>query len=469
MFAVDCRRFTGFLFLCLLFSLFVRPWALAGQETKETAPLTAPPALAALVAEGLANNQQLQSQRSEVDALREAVPAAGALDDPRLGLALLNLPVDTWRFNQEPMTQRQVRIAQKLPWFGKLDLKTQKAVLAAKIAEARWQGERLALARKIVSAYFDLALAVRGDQINGQLMDLVQQLMQSTESRYASGMGLQQDVLQAQVELSRLTDEQNDLADRRRTQNRKLNALLNRPEFQAVTPVVAVPVPTMNFDIQRLQSMALSRNPEIVARGLAIERAAVGVDLARKAFYPDFDVSLSYGYREDDRLGTDRPDFFSAGVNLNIPLYQHRKQTPLLEAAAKSRQAAAEVLRDLQLTLPHRIETVNSAIQRLQSSYHLYTSTLLLQAGQWADSAQSAYEVDKLEFNSMINAQMQVLRLQLQADTYLYRLYQKRAELEELIGAPLPVTKPSYTKSTLQKPEGSGAKAPQAQQRKIEY
>jgi hypothetical protein len=70
----------------------------------------------------------------------------------------------------------------------------------------------------------------------------------------------------------------------------------------------------------------------------------------------------------------------------------------------------------------------------------LYTSTLLLQARQWADSAQSAYEVDKLEFNSMINAQMQVLRLQLQADTYLYQLYQKRAELEELIGSRLPAT-----------------------------
>ena len=32
---------------------------------------------------------------------------------------------------------------------------------------------------------------------------------------------------------------------------------------------------------------------------------------------------------------------------------------------------------------------------------------------------------------------MQVLRMQLQADTYLYRLYQKRAELETLVGAPL--------------------------------
>jgi cobalt-zinc-cadmium efflux system outer membrane protein len=433
-------RFKQFLLFSLLFSLMVRPSARAGQKMQDTTPLTAPPALAALVAEGLANNQQLQSERSEVDAMREAIPAAGALDDPQLGLALLNLPVDTWRFNQEPMTQKQVRIAQKLPWFGKLDLKTQRAVLAAKIAEARWQGQRLALARKIVSAYFDLALAVRGDQINAQLMDLVQQLMQSTESRYSSGMGLQQDVLQAQVELSRLTDEQNDLADRRRTQNRKLNALLNRPEFQAVTPVVKVPVPTMNLDIQRLQSMALRQNPEIVAGSLAVEQAAIGVDLARKAFYPDFDVSLAYGLREDDRLGTDRPDFFSAGVNLNIPLYRHRKQTPLLEAASSSRQAADEALRDLQLSLPHRIETVHSAVQRLQESYNLYTSTLLLQARQWADSAQSAYEVDKLEFNSMINAQMQVLRLQLQADTYLYQLYQKRAELEELIGSRLPAT-----------------------------
>jgi outer membrane protein, heavy metal efflux system len=433
MFILGYRRWAGFLLPFLLLGLIVRPSARAGRDT----PLAATPALAALVAEGLANNQQLQSQRSAINALRNEIPAAGALDDPQLGVALLNLPVDTWRFNQEPMTQKQVRIAQKLPWFGKLDLKTQRAVLAANIAEARWRGQRLALARKIITAYFDLALAVRGEQINDQLMDLVKQLLQSSESRYSSGMGLQQDVLQAQVQLSRLMDEQNDLADRRRTQNRKLNALLNRPAFQAVTPMVTMPMPPLDFDFQRLEDLALRRNPEIIARGLAVERAAVAVDLARKAFYPDFNISLSYGLREDDRLGAERPDFFSAGVNLNIPLYRNRKQTPLLEAAADGRQAAAQALRDLQLSLPHRIEAVNSAVERLQSSYRLYTGTLVLQAGQWADSAQSAYEVGKLEFNSMINAQMQVLRLQLQADTYLYRLYQKRAELEELIGVPL--------------------------------
>ena len=437
MFVLQFRRLTAFLLFFLLFSLIARPSARAGQKLQEL-PLTAPPALAALVAEGLANNQQLQSQRSEINALRQAIPAAGALDDPQLGVALLNLPVDTWRFNQEPMTQKQVRIAQKFPWFGKLDLKTRKAVLAAKIAEVRWRGERLALARRIVTAYFDLAQAVRGDQINARLMDLVKRLLRSSENRYAGGMGLQQDVLQAQVQLSRLTDEQNELADRRRTQNRKLNALLDRPAYQAETPVVRMPLPAMNLDSRRLQALALNRNPEIVARSLAVERAAVAVDLARKALYPDFNVSLSYGFREDDRLGADRPDFFSAGVNLNIPLYQNRKQTPLLEAAAAGRKAAAEVLRDLQLSMPHRIESVNSAVRRLQASYKLYTGTLLLQAEQWADSAQTAYEVGKLEFNSLINARMQVLRFQLQADTYLYRLYQKRAELEELIGIPLP-------------------------------
>jgi cobalt-zinc-cadmium efflux system outer membrane protein len=438
MFVILHQRITGLLLSALLFGVIVAPSARAGQQMQETL-LTAPPALAALVAEGLANNQQLQSQRSKIDALRRDITAAGALDDPQLGVALLNLPVDTWRFDQEPMTQKQVRIAQKFPWFGKLDLKTQQAVLAAKIAEARWRGQRLALARRIVTAYFNLALAVRGDQINTQLMDLVDQLLQSSESRYASGMGLQQDVLQAQVELSRLTDERNDLADRRRTQNRMLNELLNRPAFQAVTPVVKMPIPPMNLDFHQLESLALSRNPEIVALGLAVEQAAVGVDLAHKAFYPDFNVNLAYGVREDDRRGAERPDFFSAGVNVNIPLYQNRKQTPLLEAATKRRQAAAEALRDLQLSLPHQIETVNSAVQRLQDSHTLYTSTLLLQAKQWADSAQSAYEVGKLEFNSLINAQMQVLRLQLQADTYLYRLYQKRAELEELIGSRLPM------------------------------
>lgn len=395
-----------------------------------------PRTLGDILKEGLENNLMLQSLRSQADALLDEVSAAGALDDPRLGVVLANIPTDTFRFDQEPMTQKQISIAQKIPWLSKLSLKTQLVVLRAKTAETQWMAERLALERKIVVAYYELALVLRSQTINAQLIEKVNRGLQSSESRYAIGKGLQQDVLQAQVEVSRLLDEQNNLADRRRTTDNKLNELLNRPVYDPIIPfgIEKLNLPDKALDSEGLKNKALAQNPQVTIRHLMVKQAGVGEELARKAFYPDFDVRLSYGQRDDDSVGNTRADFFSAGVNLNIPLWQKRKQKPKLESAIKRSQSAKKSLRNLQLQLPHNIDSLVSSMGRFNANHNLFVSTLLIQAEQWANSAQIAYEVGKLEFNSMIKAQIQLLRLNLQADTYLVRYFQKWAELKEILG-----------------------------------
>ncbi len=424
---------TGCRFI-LMRAFFVLALSTAPAAGFDGSPITAPAPLAALIAEGLDSSQKLQSQRSKIDALYDEAKAAGALDDPMLGVALLNLPTDTFAFDQEPMTQKQISLSQKFPWFGKLDLKTQIALLEAKKQEADWQLQRLELARMIADAYYELAQVVRSEQINVQLIDLVTRLLDSSASRYSTGNGLQQDVLQAQVQLSRLMDEQYQLAERREIIDSRINELINRPVAEEVAVAAEIPLPSLDMDRETLKTLAQEKNPRILSLVLDREQKNVAVELARKDFYPNFDTRLAYGFREDDPQGDDRADFFSIGVNLNVPLWQGNKQKPRLEAAIKRRNAAGQALQEIRLSLPHRIDGVIDAMERLVASHDLYENTLLLQTRQWADSAQSAYEVGKLEFNTLISARIQVLRMNLQADIYKLRIYQKRAELEVLIG-----------------------------------
>lgn len=415
----------------LIFLLMVGSSAASGSW-----PDTEPTGLKVLIAESFENNFMLKSLRLQADALFDQVAAAGALDDPRIGFALANLPTDTFRFDQEPMTQKQISITQKIPWFSKLDLKTQLAVLRAKTAEVKWSAERLAIARRVAVTYYELVLVVRSQHINTQLIEKLNRLLQSSESKYASGRGLQQDVLQAQVELGGLLDEKNKLADRRRTADSKLNELLNRSDYAQVSPgeIEMFELPQAPLVSQRLKERALKHNPQIAIRKLKVKQAEIDKELARKDFYPNFDVRFAYGQRDDDQAGNSRADFFTAAVNLNIPLWQKRKQKPKLESAAKRSQAAQHSLKSLQLKLPHNIDALVNTLRHFNANYDLYKNSLLLQAEQWANSAQIAYEVGKLEFNSMISAQIKLLRMKLQADTYLIRYFQKVAELEELLG-----------------------------------
>ena len=403
-------------------------------RSEAASPIWAPVHLSGLIEEGLAENREIQSLEARVESLKKETSYAGALDDPRLGLAILNLPADSFSFSQEPMTQKQISIAQKFPWFGKLDLRSQRATLKAIRQQAMLDAKRLLLAKQIAAAYYELGFIVKSIETNERLTEIVNQLLQVAETRYSTGRGLQQDVLQAQVELSKLFDEKIILKKRQRTATDRINELLNRDRFMIVEPPTKLELMNLQLNAEALASKTLQENPQLRVKQADIGIAEVEIELAKKDYWPDMDFRVAYGQRDEDRTGRSLPDFVSAQVLLNIPLWQSTRQDPKLEAALKAREAAEKSHRHLLKSLPYQVDALITEIHDTQENYKLFTEALLLQADQWARSSQSAYEVGSVEFNTMISAHIRLLRFELQADKYLYDVYQRRAELEEILG-----------------------------------
>lgn len=407
------------------------------RSVQAASPIWAPLPLEALIEEGLAENQEIQSMVSQVESLKEEIPFAGALDDPMLGLAILNLPVDSFSFDQEPMTQKQISIGQKIPWFGKLDLKSQRAALKAIRQQALLDARRLELAKQVAVAYYELGFITKSIETNERLAEIVNQLLVVAETRYATGRGLQQDVLQAQVELSKLLDEKIMLEKRRRTVTDRINELLNRDRFMVVEPPTGLDVMSLQLNADELTARTLQENPQLRVKQADIGIAEAEVELAKKDYWPDMDFRVAYGQRDEDRTGRSLPDFVSAQVLLNIPLWQNTRQDPKLESTRKAREAAEKSRRNLLKRLPYQVDALVTEIHKTQENYKLFTEALLLQADQWARSSQSAYEVGTIEFNTMISAHLRLLRFELQADKYQFDVYQRRAELEEILGGPI--------------------------------
>jgi cobalt-zinc-cadmium efflux system outer membrane protein len=399
-------------------------------------PITAPQPLSELIQEGLAQNKELQSLEAKVQSFQEEVSFAGSLEDPRLGFGVLNLPTNSWEFDQEPMTQKTVFLAQKFPWFGKLSLKSQRQALMASEQQAMLEAKRLELARKIATTYYELGFIATSLEINQRLTEMVSQLLRVAETRYAAGEGLQNDVLQAQVELSKVMDEKIDLDKRRRTLRDQINELLNRAHFISVTPPLDSQYPDLILDSQTLKEKSLANNPWLGVRQAKIGQSEVEVELAKKDYWPDMDFRVAYGQREDAPDGSNRPDFFSATVTVNIPLWAKSRQNKKLAASKKAHDAAIKSYRNLAESLPFRVDALVTEIRDTQKNYKLYVDALLVQSEQWARSALSAYEVGKIEFNTMVSAEIRLLRDELRAKRYVYTIYQKLAELEETIGGP---------------------------------
>jgi outer membrane protein TolC len=390
-----------------------------------------PTDIVTLVDEAYHNNQDLLSMEENARALRAEAPFAGSLQDPMIGIGLLNIPVDTFDFDQEPMTQKQLFASQKFPWFGTLDLRQQVSELKALEAEFQVHSKRLEVAKNLTGAWYDLGIIGKSLEINENLKTIVTQVLRVAETRYSTGKGLQQDILAGQVQHSELIDEGVNLDSRERMVRAQIGSLLNRSDIFEEAGPLAIDEPGEIPDRVLLSRVALQLNPLIQARQVAIDRAKLEVQLAEKAYMPDFDVRLSYGERED------RPDFVSATVAMTVPLWQATSQDSKLAAARKRLVAAEKSLLGLRQTLPHSIDRVLAEIEGAKENYLLFHEALSLQAGHLADASLAAYSVGKVEFNTMLSARVRLLRIELKADSYKYQIYKKLAELEELIGTRL--------------------------------
>ena len=204
-----------------------------------------------------------------------------------------------------------------------------------------------------------------------------------------------------------------------------------------------MPYSEFNFSLADLQAMALKQNPWIQAKAIERDQAKIGIELADKEYWPDIDVMISYGQR-DQVMGNDLPDFASASMTMNVPLWQNSRQDKKLASASAGHDAAMKAYKNYAASLPYKVDALYTDILSLQKSYRLYVDTLISQTKEWANSSLAGYQVGKMEFNTMMNAQIRLLRSQEKAEQYLFSIHQKRAELEELLGGPLPDKEANY-------------------------
>jgi len=396
-------------------------------------------ALETLVAEALDENQELAAMRRTAEGLRAEAPFAGSLKDPRLGIGLANVPTDSFELDQEAMTQKQLFISQQVPWFGTLALSEQAALLKAQRQDALVRAKALELTRAVTQAWYDLAFVEQSLAANERLQALVTQALRVAETRYATGKGLQQDILSGQVQLSELLDERAALTGRQRALTERLGALVQSDgPLPQPDPQAAPAAPETLPDSEDLGRRALAANPMLAARRTDVDAASVGVELAQKAYYPDMDFRLTYGQRDEDpKTGLDRSDFLSGAASFSIPLWQATRQDSQLAGAQKKLEAARRSLASVERSLPHQVQGLAAEYAGYAESHDLLQKALTLQAAQWADASLAAYEVGKVPFETMLSARVRLIRYQLRTDRSHYEQLKKLAELEELLGGPL--------------------------------
>jgi outer membrane protein TolC len=388
--------------------------------------------LDALIDEAVKMNPEILSFKKRMEASHAAVPQAGALDDPMLTVGVDNVPISDPSFDEFLPTSKVLALSQKVPFPGKLSLKEDVAGGVAATTEALYQDKITEITREVKIAYFNLSFIIEAIRINERNRELLKGLAEIAATKYAVGTGLQQDVLKAQVELSKILDELIVLRQKKETARARINTLLNRLPQSPLPDPGDLSMTRFDFTLEALQKTALKSGLPLKAMQHVIESNEAAVAFSKKQYYPDFNFALTYKQREEGRSFRG-DDWLSAFVTVNIPLYYKKKQDfGVVEAEANLARAQSRYV-EVKNQLLFDIKDAYVEVKKGEELVALFEEGFLPQARQSLDSAISGYRVDKVDFLTLVDNQLTLLKFELGYYRTLTDYEKKLAELEAIV------------------------------------
>ena len=385
-----------------------------------------------LIDEALQQNPEILAAKKKWEVFKEKIPQAFALEDPMLGFGIINLPTN-FRFRDEDMTMKEISISQKLPFPGKRPLMREMAEKEAEAVFNEIQGKVHQIIKDVKTAYYDLSHIHRTTEVTQRNKNILENFAKIAEAQYAVGMGIQQDVLKAHVEVSKMVDELIMLGQRKRALEAKLIALLNRPlETQVGVPEEVI-FRKFPFTTEELQKMALEMNPTLKGMKKMIESKEKAYALAKREYYPDFNFRFAYGQR-DNGPEMKRRDTLTGMMEINIPIFYKSKQDRKVAEIKADTQAIEAQYQAMKNEILFMITDMGSMIQRGERQLELYKTGIIPQASFQINSAMSAYRVGKADFMTLLDGQMTLFKYELEYHQALTEYEKSVASLEAATG-----------------------------------
>ncbi len=392
--------------------------------------------LKTLIAEAVQANPAIREKAQMTTASKEAVRPAGALENPEVMVGLLNIPTNTWAFNQQDMTMQELAVTQKFPFPGKRRLRSEVAEEQSKSDDFSHQDKINEIRSRVIQGYWSLSLAYASFDITQRNKDMWHQVVEVAETRYAVGQGMQADVLQAQVELGNYLDRLFQWQQAQESISADLNALRSKPPNTTIARPQPLKLRPLNLSLEKLLAMAADQ-PQLQALKTQVSKQEKAVALARKEFYPDFGVGVAYGFRES-QPSVNRPDFFSASLSMSVPLWQNAKIRPKIREEQARKNAAQDAHQSSWDRIAASIKDRYATLQRLSQQIQLYGQGIVPQAHQAAEASLAAYRTGTLDFARLTQNYLAMYSAELKYQEYLKDYEGTWAELEWLVGQELP-------------------------------
>jgi cobalt-zinc-cadmium efflux system outer membrane protein len=416
----------------LAISVFlVRPGFAQEEPPHHPRPVTP---LAELLKEAEQNNPQIQAAQEGWQAAKQVPPQVTALPDPQVQLQQVNVgsPRPFAGYTTSDFAYVGLGASMDIPYPGKLKLRGEVAKRDADIANNRSDSVSRAVLAEIKAAYFQLGYLAKTLALLQDDGLLLKQIEQASEARYRTGMGSQQDVLQAQVQKTKLLREISMHHLETGKVQTRLKQLLNRPQSAPDIEASSLAETPLDTTFDQLLSALQAQNPDLAATQNAIAREKVRVDAAHKDFYPDFNIGYMFDRTDPEHFRS----YNQITFGIKIPLHYEKQRSELAQAEAELSRSRDE----------HEAQS-QQAVSDLHQQYliaeqaadvlKIYREGLIPQSHAAVQSGLAAYRSNRQDFQPLLTSYLDVLHLEQEKWQSVADHETALARLEQMTGLPL--------------------------------
>jgi outer membrane protein TolC len=371
-----------------------------------------------LIQEALENNPDIQAARQRFEAARAVIPQVRTLPDPRINLGYREL------VEREAM----YGVSQEIPFPGKLGLRGEVAASEADRIEQEYLAVQLNVIARLKEAFYDLHLVHKSLEIVRKNLVLLQNFEKTAKARYMVGQGTQQDVFRAQTEISRVLQRLAILEQQGISLRAEINRILRYPPTRPLGVPQEIRVTPLKHNPAEILAL-VEQAPLLRAQMKDIERSEKAMALAKREYFPDFELS-ALGLRNE----TMQRDGYQVMLGVRVPLYYATKQRYGVKEAVARREAALQDWWTVKQALSAQVQDNLARAQRAEELAKLLADALIPQARLTLASAQASYAVGKVDFLTLLNSLLTLQENEIELHSEMTEHEKALARLEEIIG-----------------------------------
>lgn len=368
-------------------------------------------ALQSLIDEALARSPLIKAARSHWQAEARAPIQESTLPEPQITAQSFSVgnPIPGHDLQTNNFAYFGYGFSQDIPFPGKLKLRGSVAEKEALAAREAYEAQQRTVVEQVRETYFNLFYLSASLTLLQRTYDEFQGVARISETQYQVGMARQQDVLKAQLETTAILEEMETTREQFGQEQVDLKAILGREQDSSDVQIGKVKPSTFTLSDPQLKHLALTASPALKQAEALEAKSEQSLKLAREGYIPDFSIAYMY-----QKTGARFPDYYTATLGIKVPLYFWRRQTPAINQAALEKESSRAQTFATKLSIVSQVQNQWIAIQTSQRVMKIYRDGLIPQAEATLKSALASYRVGTVDFQTLLSAEIDVLRLRQQ-------------------------------------------------------